>query len=131
MGHNNFQADLKYGQLGEQFVAELGKDVSIEVKRDRMAFDTGNIFLEVSCNGKPSGIMSTEASYWVHLLPKGDKQVAGYILDVKALKVAFQSLIDDGTARKKDWSGDGGRVVGYVLSLEQLGELVKRMKDAS
>ncbi len=128
---SNFRADLTYGQLGEAFVASLGKDTSIEVKRDRLCLSTGNIFIEVECNGKPSGIMSTEASYWVHLVPKGEWQVGGMLLDTKALKTCLQSLLKDGLAKEKNWSGDGNRVRGIVISLDNIGELIKRMANAS
>lgn len=128
---NNFKADLAYGQLGESFVSELGKDVSIEVKRDRLALSTGNIFLEVECNGKPSGIMSTQASYWVHLIPKGDLQVAGYILQVNSLKTAISVALNEGWAKEKNWSGDGGRVKGIVISLADIGALIEEMANAS
>lgn len=128
---DNFKADLNYGQLGEKFVSELGKEVSIEVKRDRKWEYTGNIFFEVECNGKISGIMSTEATYLVYLLSKEDRQVAGYILDIKPLKIALLSLLNDGLATQKDWSGDGGRVKGIIVSLTNIGELIKRMTNAS
>lgn len=124
---NNFKADLEYGQLGELFVSQLGKDISIEVKKDRKAFSTGNIFIEVECNSKPSGIMSTQAVYWVHLLPKGDSIVCGYILDVATMKVAIPKLIEQRIAREKNWSGDGGRVKGVVIAINDMGSLLKEM----
>lgn len=124
---SNFKADLEYGQLQEKFVSELGKDVSIEVKADRRAFSTGNIFIELECNGKLSGINSTHASYWIHLLPKDAIVIAGFIFKVEKLKIIIPKLIEDGIAIKKDWSGDSGRVKGIIVSLTNIGELIKRM----
>lgn len=128
---NNFKADLEFGQLGEAFVSELGKDVSIEVKTDRKWHKTGNIFIEISCNGKPSGIMSTKASYLVYLLHKDGVQVGGYILQVNPLKKAIKSCLNDGLEgyRQIDWGGDGGRVTGIVVALTSMGELIKRMAN--
>ncbi len=127
----NFRADLVYGQLGEKFVSELGKDVSIEVKKDRLSLGTKNIFFEVECNGKPSGIMGTDASYWVHLIPKDDAILGGLLLEVKPLIKAIQSLLKGGMAISKDWSGDGGRVKGVIIPFGNIGELIKAMNNAS
>ena len=38
---------------------------AIEVKYDKMASETGNIVIEVSFNGKDSGLMTTKADWWV------------------------------------------------------------------
>tara|TARA_B110000858_G_C17799795_1_gene474625 strand:- start:278 stop:733 length:456 start_codon:yes stop_codon:yes gene_type:complete len=39
------------------------KDVKIEVKQDKKSQHTGNLVIETSMYGQPSGIMSTEAHY--------------------------------------------------------------------
>ena len=127
MAHNNWQADLAHGQLGEAFVSQLGTDVSIEVKNCRKWHQTGNVFFELECNGKPSGIVSTKALYLVYLLHKDGRQVGGYILELKPLKKAIQSPLNDGLAIEKNYSGDGGRVKGIVVALDNMGELIKRM----
>ena len=41
------------------------KDIKIEVKRDTGSNKTNNYFIECYCNGQASGILSTEADYWV------------------------------------------------------------------
>jgi hypothetical protein len=61
---NDFSKDLVFGNEGEKEVAEkiFEKPVnSIEVKKDKVANATGNIFLEYESRGKLSGIMKTEA----------------------------------------------------------------------
>lgn len=45
------------------WVPELSK--SVEVKYDPMSNNTGNIVIEIEMFGKPSGLMSTTADYWV------------------------------------------------------------------
>ena len=45
------------------WVPEL--DESVEVKYDPMSNNTGNIVVEIEMFGKPSGLMSTTADYWV------------------------------------------------------------------
>lgn len=44
---------------------DLLLQLRIEVKRDLQATKTGNVAIEVACNGKPSGIMATGADRWV------------------------------------------------------------------
>ena len=45
--------------------------LKVEVKADFMACKTGNIAVEWECNGKPSGISSTEADVWVYFVVDG------------------------------------------------------------
>ena len=63
-----FDLDLKFGQLGEDFVRDMqGGNTKIEVKTERDIWkNTGNIAIEIRYNGVPSGISTTEAELWVH-----------------------------------------------------------------
>jgi len=45
------------------YIPEL--DNSIEVKYDARSKDTGNIFIEMKCNNKPSGLNVTAATWWI------------------------------------------------------------------
>jgi hypothetical protein len=47
------------------FVPEIS--AGIEVKVDSMAHKTGNVFIEISLGGKPSGLMVTLATYWAYI----------------------------------------------------------------
>ena len=47
------------------FVPEIA--AGIEVKVDSMAHKTGNVFIEISLGGKPSGLMVTLATYWAYV----------------------------------------------------------------
>ena len=60
----NFDIDLLRGLNGEVEALDVltGK---LEVKTDFMAHKTGNIAVEIECNGKPSGLTTTEANYWL------------------------------------------------------------------
>jgi len=44
------------------FIAKT--ETKIECKNDKRADETGNLFIETSCNGKESGIFKTKAHYW-------------------------------------------------------------------
>ena len=83
-----FDLDLKFGKMGEEFVQgvlEGNSKIEIKTERDKWK-DTGNIAIEIRCNGKPSGLTTTEASAWVHLLSYKDNILGGFILNVKKLK---------------------------------------------
>lgn len=74
MGWNpKFDLDLKFGQQGEQWLRTLGAPggLKIEVKTERdQWFTTGNLVFEYRCRGKPSGVSTTEADFWVQILSK-------------------------------------------------------------
>ena len=92
MAHYNFNKDLNEGEKGEKLVIEhlkklggtlltdnkdnrfdaiierKGKILKYEIKTDffcKPTYDTGNIFVEVECRGKKSGIMVSEADWFV------------------------------------------------------------------
>ena len=60
--------DMLYGKIGEDFTKELFEgNTKIEIKTERDIWrNTGNIAIEIRCNGKPSGISTTESSVWMH-----------------------------------------------------------------
>lgn len=92
MAYYNFNKDLNEGEEGENLVIEHlkkfgstlihknydnrydaliernGKKIKYEIKTDffcKPTWDTGNIFAEIECRGKKSGIMVTEAEWFV------------------------------------------------------------------
>lgn len=124
MAHYNFRRDLKVGQQTEKEAAEKLKqhfnfdslefnndkkydikatigEVSrtYEVKTDLMCGQTGNFALEYECRGKPSGIVTTEADYWIYKLDDGF-----YMISVESLK----NLIDEGKYFRMVSGGDRG-----------------------
>ena len=66
--NSDFRYDLKVGQLHEKMLAGLLESKTIEVKRDFRASQTGKVFVEFFCRGKPSGISTTEADFWCFIL---------------------------------------------------------------
>jgi hypothetical protein len=63
---------------------------TIEVKCDRIAVKTGNVYIEYESRGKPSGISTSQADYWVY---KFDEESA-VIFKTEALKNKLSSLQD-------------------------------------
>ena len=118
MKNNKFDIDLKYGQERERKLASiLDKDKNkIEVKTERdWWFKTGNIAIEVECNGKPSGIMATKADYWVHILAEGDTDYCRMIFDTKTIKRLAKKYKDN---IKK--GGDGWRSHFVLIPLAEI-----------
>lgn len=65
----SFYHDLDFGTKGEDWINEIFSDgTKIEVKTDTKAHETGNLFVEVYSRGKPSGISTTEANYWIFII---------------------------------------------------------------
>lgn len=66
--NNTFSHDLIIGQNAENFLGKLLSERPIEVKLDKLAHKTGNVFVEYRSRGKPSGISTTEAEYWAFII---------------------------------------------------------------
>lgn len=64
---NSFTHDLAFGEEAEDWVKGIFTGAfKVEVKSDRMAHKTGNLFIEVFSRGKPSGISITTADIWIY-----------------------------------------------------------------
>lgn len=91
MGNYNFKKDLKTAKVTEEEVANLlvekynaeildlndtnshdikckidDKIFTFEVKEDFQCGKTGNVAVEYSCRGKPSGIETTQSEYYIY-----------------------------------------------------------------
>lgn len=62
------------------------KDLRYEVKLDAKAQTSGNLAFEVSFNGKPSGLTTTEAYTWDHVVPENENILRVYEFSVPALR---------------------------------------------
>lgn len=82
-----FDLDLAYGQVFEKKVAEILGQSKIEVKTEKDKWkQTGNIVIEYESRGKPSGIITTEADYWIHNLAIGDRISFSILMPVSTLR---------------------------------------------
>ena len=135
-----WKKDLALGNLGEKVIAKYLRDnhgykfismnntieydfilekdeeqIQFEVKTDRWEHYTGittnNMFLEIRCNGKFSGIRATTAKYFIYYFPDHEK---AYMIEVKELLRLIQYNQELFTRREQ--SGDGGKVIGYTLN---------------
>ena len=91
-------------------------ETKIEVKADRLAKKTGNIYIEYMCNKKLSGISTSKSDIYVYYIINDDKDYNAYIIPTIELK----EMIDAKAYFKKISGGDGFRSKGYLFKLSNL-----------
>ena len=96
-----FDLDLEFGHFGEDFVRDMqGDNTRVEVKTERGLWkSTGNIAIEIRCNGVPSGLSTTGSEIWIHLLSYEGKIEGGFIFNIADLKEKVSRLYKEGKAR--------------------------------
>ena len=66
---SSFYYDLDFAEKAEDWAKALFTGgYKVEVKCDRMAHKTYNLYVEVYSRGKESGICTTEADYWLFII---------------------------------------------------------------
>ena len=137
-----FNSDLKFARLYENLLlnyihedfeeAEFCPDNSLfnewdvkvskgnyvckyEVKADRWANKTGNIFIEYENNNRPSGISTTQADIYAYFVVKNSNDADCYLIPVKFIR----TLIESGDYKKITQCGDGMRVKGFLMPLNR------------
>lgn len=111
--------DGNYGKKCLEYDIIMSKDdieTKIEVKSDRMAKKTGNIYIEYECNKKPSGISSSTSNIYVYYIINDDKDYNTYIITTLELK----EMIEQKKYFKKISGGDGWRSKGYLIKIANL-----------
>lgn len=103
-----WDVDLPFGEVGEKMVEALlrATKVRVEVKRDEMVSETGNVAIEFECNGKPSGIAATESD-WYGIQLAGEQYNDEVIIFIKTDRLKKKARKYFGTNVKQ--GGDGGR----------------------
>lgn len=143
MAHYNFRKDLKDGHDGETiiklFLEQKGwkflnsnhnnkydikmtkdnKEMTYEIKTDVYCTptqDRGNLFVEFECRGKDSGILVTEADWFVTLFPA--------LREVWFIKPQdLRDLIETESFRQTMFSGDSGsNTRGYLINRKKYRE---------
>lgn len=101
--------------LYDFIIEKDGIQKSFEVKTDRYeyfkGYKTGNIFIEVRCNGKPSGLQATIADYMAFFFPDDEEC---FLIETEKLKEILNTQTN--LFIRKDRSGDEGKVVGYTIN---------------
>jgi hypothetical protein len=117
--NKKFDLDLRFGQEGEKWLTLLADERKIEVKRDRMWEKTGNLFIEYSSWGEPSGLFATESQFFAYILHQEDGSNAGVLIfNTERLK---RKLVANDHLLQKCAGGDEQQSRAYLLPLADVG----------
>lgn len=118
MIHNNdFKYDLKVGQIGEQLIASIFTDKTIEVKRDSWIGRSGNIAIEYESRGKPSGIATSKADYWIIIFSGEYNDEIGFFIESERLKKIARFYYLAGNIKSM---GDSNTSKAVLIPIEEL-----------
>jgi len=104
---NKFDVDLAFAQINEKafvdLLEEIGFKAEIKTERDEgkdtQWVSTENIAVEFASRGKKSGILVTEAEWWVTMLNKNDEIRAIVMIPTNIFKKRIKKLKEDGHIR--------------------------------
>ena len=124
--HNkDWRYDLAFGENGEHWISKLSGNGKVEVKTERGIWATsGNLAIEIyderknKSNGAPSGIMTTQADWWIHIL-EADGEEQGIIAAPTSM---IKRLVDEATevVAMGDKDSDGRSAKGVLISIREL-----------
>ena len=118
--NKNFKHDLIAGAVREERVGEILQNKPIEVKTEMGKWaDTGNIAIEVSFDGKKSGLAKTESEYWWHTLEIDGGEIAHLVFPVEKLKDVITKMKKNGTVRIV-YGGDDNLAKMVLVPLKEL-----------
>ena len=120
----DFDIDYEQGRQGELFVRNLVASIGterIEVKTDAVAAKTGQVFIELECRRRPSGIQTSKSEFWAFVLP-GD-----FVIIAKTSAVRELALMARAQGRVKECMRGSHPTVGAVVRLHNL---VAFLRDA-
>ena len=113
--------DMLFGRIGEEFTQQLFEgNTKIEIKTERDIWEkTGNICIEMRYKRQPSGISTTKASVWIHLLSVINVIKGGFILKVDELKALIKKRHNEGNL-KMVMGGDDNMSQLALLPIKEL-----------
>ena len=121
--NDKFDIDLDFGKVGEKVIEEMFEgDGKIEVKTERdqgkstQWKHSGNIAIEIRDRGKLSGISTTKAKTWIHMLDGGG---GGFIFPVAELKKKIKKRQEEGKLRLT-MGGDDNAAQLALLPIKEL-----------
>jgi hypothetical protein len=99
--NGDFKYDLALGQLGEGWVGNMLTNKTIEVKFDFACYRTGNFYIEYESRGKPSGLATSKADYWMLIAATEEGcRLKKEISDIKITDIMFSLLINTNRLKK-------------------------------
>jgi len=130
MYNPNFDVDFAFGEKTEQWIKLIGAGAEkVEIKTERDTWlTTGNIAIEYEYKGRPSGIATTEADWWIHALSLNDKVSMAFIWRVDSLKNFLRPVFKPGSqyvsALKLVVGGDGNHSRLILLPIKMAHEII-------
>lgn len=117
-----FDIQLSQALIDERRLMDVFREArieKIELKSESWQWGrTGNICIEYRCDGRPSGISTTEADMWVHELKRHGATLCYLMFPMARLKEISRKAILAGRCRSN--AGDGGRFDVALLKLTDL-----------
>lgn len=92
-----------------------GRNVLVEVKEDFAVGKTGNVAVEFSCRGKPSGISTTQADFWLYRLHMNEGLIH-VLLETDELKRKIEL---EKYFRTVNGGDEGSNSLNYLFKLEE------------
>lgn len=126
-GMKGFDVDLKFGKHFEHLMDDIFSGVyKAEVKTERDQWvGYGNIAIETECNGKPSGLTSTDADLWIHNLSYKGELMGSFIIPVDVMRSITEKMVEDKVARVTK-GGDGWRSKLALLPIAEIMNYVRK-----
>jgi len=115
---------LAVGYYKDYDCISFSRNLPLEIKFEEKARDTYNLALEVSYNGKPSGLTSTRAKKWVHIVPIDKERMSCYEFDVEALREVTRNF-------QTFWGGDGKKSEMKLLPLNEAEKIATKRFEFS
>lgn len=119
--HNGKKFDLQLSQalIDEQRLADIFSHARIErveLKSESYQWErTGNICIEFESRGRPSGIATTEADYWVHELKRDGETLVYLMFPIERLKQLCRQ-----SGRVVHGAGDDDAQSAVILPLSEI-----------
>jgi len=112
----SFNYDLDFAEKAEDWAKDMfeGK-TKIEVKSDRLAHQTGRVYIEVYSRGKASGISTTQADYWIYRIDEKDTAI---IVSVERLRNLVKRNFEH--SKKFVKGGDNNTSLGVLIDINNL-----------
>ena len=127
--NKNFKYDLEFGEIREQRIANILQNEKIEVKTERGLWtDTGNIAIEVAYRGKPSGLATTEAKYWMHILEINGQEFCSLLFPVEVLKNTIRAMK---SSRQVVMGGDDKQSKLVLVPITTIFRIAKQVFNAN
>jgi hypothetical protein len=115
--NSDFRYDLEIGKEGERIVHDIFVNKKLEVKRDSWVGRSGNIAIEFKSRNKPSGIVTTEADYWVFVFSREYEDKVILIVETQKLKNVAREYAKKGSIKEM---GDDNTSMAVLIPIKEI-----------